>query len=207
MRIRIEGLGLSCATTCRGSLLPASMNKPSNAVAIAVIRVVASLLLPPIAAGVVMFLTYMGLWYVGIYVFEGPPPSDGLGARHIAMGLAFYVTLVAVAMTGAAVPAVLWIGSRGRLTLRNLLLLGAVLGNVPFALIVVSILVVQLMKSTLSPDVARLWYGFYGTVRAVALGLLLGISSAAVFWVIGIRGGEAESVRTVCPWWRRQAGN
>jgi type III secretory pathway component EscT len=57
-------------------------------------------------------------------------------------------------------------------------------------MIVVAILVMHLVNATLSTEVAGLWYGVNGSVRAIALGLLIGTISAAVFWVVGIRGTE-----------------
>lgn len=166
------------------------MNRPWNPSAVAVLRLAAAFVVTPVVAGVVMFIIDVGLSYSGIHVFNGTPynPVDA------AIGLALGVTIIGFGVTGAAVPAVLWMASRGRLSLRNVLLLGAALGNVPFAAIVVSILVVQVVNGTLSHDVARLWDGLYGTVRAIALGLLIGPASAAVFWVIGVSGtGRAHS--------------
>jgi hypothetical protein len=167
------------------------MSKSGNRSAIAGLRLVAALAVVPFAAGTVMFLTYLALWFSGARVFEGPP-FDLKGAVHAAAGLALGVTIIGFAVTGVAVLPLVWMGSRGPLSLKNVLFLGAALGNVPFAVIVVAILLVQLRNGSLSSDVPRLWYGLYGAVRAIALGFWIGISSAAVFWVIGVRGTESD---------------
>jgi hypothetical protein len=172
------------------------MNKPWNASARAVIRLVAALAAMPFAAGAVMFVTYVALWFSGARVFEGPV-SDLNGTLDAAVGLALGVTIIGFVVTGVATLAVAWMVSRGPMSLSNLLFLGAALGNVPFVLIVVAILLVQLMNGTLSSDVARLWYGLYGAVRAISLGCWIGACSAAVFWVIGVRGTELERGRTL----------
>jgi hypothetical protein len=165
------------------------MSRPWNVSRLAGIRLVAAFAVVPFVAGIVMFITSVGLWYLGAWVFEGNTPSDLMGAADIAVGLAWGVAIIGFVVTwGGALPAFLSMSARGPMSLRKVLLLGAALGNLPFPVIVVSILVVQLVNGTLSSDVARLWYGLYGTVRAIALGLLIGTSSAAVFWVIGVSG-------------------
>jgi hypothetical protein len=139
-----------------------------------------------------VFVISLALWHLGDgTLFEGRPfdPVDAAVSLAIGVGIiALVVTLV------GAVPAVVWMIGRGPLSLRKLLLLGAALGNAPFAIIVVSIIVAHLVSGTLSGDVGRLWYGLAGTVRAIALGLLCGVGSAAVFWAVAIRGTAAEDV-------------
>jgi hypothetical protein len=44
----------------------------------------------------------------------------------------------------------------------------------------------------LTPDVPNLWYGQLGALRAIVLGLTLGVSSAATFWIVAVRGSELE---------------
>jgi hypothetical protein len=167
------------------------ISKSGNRSAVAGLRLVAALAVVPFAAGTVMFITYLALWFSGARLFEGPL-FDLKGAVHAAAGLALGVTIIGFVVTGVAVLPLVWMGSRGPLSLKNVLLLGAALGNVPFAVIVVSILLMRLRNGTLSSDVPRLWYGLYGAVRAIALGFWIGISSAAVFWVIGVRGTESD---------------
>jgi hypothetical protein len=68
--------------------------------------------------------------------------------------------------------------------------MGALAGQLPFAAIVIAIVSVQLASGTLSWSVPQLWYGLFGTIRAVMLGLVIGPASAAVFWAVG---GENEN--------------
>jgi type III secretory pathway component EscT len=139
-----------------------------------------------------MFITYVGLWLAGVHVFEGTP-RDLPGARDAAIGLALGVTILSVIVTAlAALPAFLWMAKRSPPSRANVLFLGAALGNLPFATIVVVILIVQTANHTLSPDVARLWFGLYGAMRAIALGLLIGTSSAAVFWATATAGTHRD---------------
>ncbi len=105
-----------------------------------------------------MFISYLGLWYSGFRVFEGTPYDPLDSAVSIALG----VSMIAFFATGAALPALVWMARRGPLSLGRVVALGAVLGNVPFVLIVASIFVVQLFRGTLSSDVARFWYGASG---------------------------------------------
>jgi hypothetical protein len=134
-----------------------------------------------------MFVLYLALWYSGVRVFEGTPIDPVDSAAALATGVGIIAIVVTIF---GAVPAMTWLIRRGPLSLQTVLLLGATLGNVPFAMIVVAILVMHLVNGTLSTDVAGLWYGVHGSVRAIALGLLIGTISAAVFWVVGIRGTE-----------------
>jgi hypothetical protein len=154
------------------------------------LRLVAAFVITPPAAAVVMFVIYLGLWYGGARtVFEGTPidPIDSAGALALGVG----IIAVVVTIFGA-VPSVTWLIRRGPLSLRKLLVLGAALGNAPFAAIVAGILVTHLVKGTPSPYAARLWFGLYGAVRAIALGLVIGMVSATVFWAVAIRSTERE---------------
>ncbi len=48
----------------------------------------------------------------------------------------------------------------------------------------------------LSGDIGRFWYGFPGFVQRVAIGVAVGMSSAAAFWVVAIRNaGGQQRVR------------
>jgi hypothetical protein len=153
------------------------------------LRLVIGFALVPPAAAAVMFILYLALWHSGVRVFEGAPIDPVDSAASLAMGVGIIAVVVTVY---GAVPAVTWLIRRGPLPLGKVLLLGAALGNVPFVLIVVAILVTHLLRGTLTTGVAGLWYGMYGTVRAIVLGLVLGTIPAAIFWVVAIRGTESE---------------
>lgn len=171
------------------------MTSATDVSPLTLLRLAAAAIATPIAAGVVMFISYLGLWYSGFRVFEGTPYDPLDSAVSIALG----VSMIAFFATGAALRALVWMARRGPLSLGRVVALGAVLGNVPFVLIVASIFVVQLFRGTLSSDVARFWYGASGAVRAIALGLSIGPASAAVFWVVGIWGSEVQDVRRLSP--------
>jgi hypothetical protein len=156
-------------------------------------RLAAAFAVAPVAAGAMMFITYLGLWYGSFRVFEGTPADPVDSATSIALGVA----LVAVGVALFAAAPVVWIAQRRRLSPGLVVLLGAALGNAPFAAIVGAILAVQAAHGTLSADVARLWYGWYGTARAILLGAWIGASTAAVFWLIGICGTDPEHLRTL----------
>jgi hypothetical protein len=165
-------------------------------------RFAAAVIVTPLVAGGCLFATYVLSWWSGVRVFEGPL-SDWPRAKDAAISLGVGGTILALIVTGAAVPLLVWMRRRGPLSLGRFLSLGVVLGNLPFALIVLSIVAVQLVKGTLSGDVARLWYGFSGTVRALALGLAIGPTSAAVFWAIVVRGQTPREGTAFAPEARR----
>jgi hypothetical protein len=64
--------------------------------------------------------------------------------------------------------------------------LGAILGNLPFAFVVVTVVVVQLWRGNISTEIGQFWYGWSGAVRDIATGTVTGLTSSAVFWVVGI---------------------
>jgi hypothetical protein len=132
---------------------------------------------------------FLVLWYGGFNVFNATPP-DSSSAIHVAVGISVYVTILGGVSTGAAVLALVWMATRGPLSFRRVLALGVVLGNLPFAAIVASIVVVQVSQGNLSPDIARYWDGVRGTIRDLAIGSFIGSICAAVFWIMGIYGTD-----------------
>jgi hypothetical protein len=134
----------------------------------------------------VTFLGYLGIGASGQRVLAGGIPiSDPITP---ALQLAFFVGLIALALTlGGAVPSVLWLLRRQQLCFSRLLVFGVIIGNVPFALIVI---VAAVVEGTVSPSVARLWYGIAGALRFVLIGTVHGAVAAAVFWLIVVRGRE-----------------
>ena len=143
-------------------------------------------ILPP-AAALVMFATCLVLWGVGAWALEGTPSFDVAVSQGIAVGI-----LAASATVLGAVPAVAWLIHRGELSFRNVVLLGVIVGNAPFAIIVISILATQFVRGTLSFDVGQLWFGWYGLVRAIVLGVCFGTTLAMLWWVVAVRGSELE---------------
>ena len=93
-------------------------------------RLLGCVLLPPSAATVGV-LTYDGLWHLGLLP-KGSPIHFLDAAESLGLGIA----ILAVVMLGAVMPGIAWLNRTGRLSIRPLIVLGAALGNVLFAVIV-----------------------------------------------------------------------
>lgn len=158
------------------------------------IRMCLAFLLAPAIAGMVAFLIVIGQAYGGFNVFPSDPDFVADGAMSLASG----VTLVAFfAMFGAAVPIVAALAKRGPLSLKQVVLVGVGIGQGSIMLVAAGILIAQAMTGGLSPDVANLWVGLYGVVRASLLSMTIGGATAAACWVIGIWGTEWDAGSTV----------
>jgi len=145
---------------------------------------------PPTAV-LITLATYDGLWHAGLLP-QGAPIDSLDSAGSLGIGVA----ILAVVMTVfGAVPAVVWLNRRQSLSLGRLLIAGAVLGNVPFALIVLGVVAAHAGSGTLSADIGRSWYGLSGAVVRTAMGLISGLGSAAAFWFVGVRGTPASARR------------
>lgn len=115
----------------------------------------------------------------------GVDPTGAAASVAVAVGiLAFLVTVA------GALPAVLWLAGRGSLRFRQLLALGAGLGNLPLLLIIAAATVVNLLAGTL--ERGRELYEFDATAVRVLIGVLFGTAGATVFWVVAVRGTELE---------------
>jgi hypothetical protein len=142
-------------------------------------------------AVLIALATYDALWQVG-WLPQGAPIDAVDAAASLGTGVAILAVVVTVF---GAIPAVVWMNGRRPLSLRNLLVLGAVLGNVPFVFIVVGISAAHLASGTLSTDVGQYWYGRSGAMIRTMLGLICGMGSAVVFWLVGVRGNERRFAR------------
>ena len=67
---------------------------------------------------------------------------------------------------------------------------GALLGNVPLALIIVGVTLVNLAAGTL--ERGRELYEIVPNLVRLAIGTLMGVSGAAIFWHGGLRGTELD---------------
>jgi hypothetical protein len=150
----------------------------------------AGLAAAPLAAALIAVGTYDLSWHAGL-IPHGIAPHSLDAAAPLFLGL----FILAVVVTGiAAVPGVIWLNQRRWLSLASLLVLGAVVGHLPFALIVVGILVANL--GALSRDAAANWYGLSGALVRIAMGTVAGAGGAATFWLMsacGTRGGTGRS--------------
>jgi hypothetical protein len=132
-------------------------------------RVVLGLVVQPLvtaAAGFFGFFLLIRNWTDARWQFPGSPTE---AAMSVAAGTAFLS--VAVTLLGV-VPTVVWIVRRRRLTFTHALLFGLAFGNLPMVL------------GTLFFD------GNWNLLRTHAFGSLTGISGAAAFWLISIRGRD-----------------
>ena len=149
----------------------------------------------PPAAALIAMGTYELFWHAG-FLPHGAPIHSMDAAQSDFAGL----TILAVIMTGiGAVPGVLWLRDRGWLTLGRLLALGAIFGNVPFALIVLGIVVVQLASGTPVADIGLYWEGVSGFVVRTTMGVLAGAGSAVAFWLVSVCGTTADDRRSTVP--------
>jgi hypothetical protein len=122
---------------------------------------------PFLAAGLT-YLAFPLIEYTGRPLYGG-----GTSSPDAAIGLAFGVGLVAALITvTCAVPTVGWLADRTTVTLRRAALYGALFGNLPVV-----------VGTLLAPG-----YGLVGLLRASVTGTCLGITGAALFWVISIKG-------------------
>ena len=139
-------------------------------------------MLPPMC-GVLAYLTVRGELALGVWFHNGQP------SEQVAVMLAFAVTIFAapIATIAGAVPGVAWLIRRGRLTLPNLLLSGALFGNVPIAILMVLVLLEKIRNGTLgSVEPLQL-------LAPVLLGAWFGAWAALFFWFVSIRGTELDS--------------
>jgi hypothetical protein len=148
------------------------------------LRMLAGFVIAPPTAVLIALATYEALWYAG-FLPHGAP-IDSLDAAA-SLGIAVGILAVVVTVLGA-VPAVLWLIGRRPPSLATLLVLGAVLGNVPFALIVAGIVARQLASGTRLADIGQYWYGPSGALVRITNGLISGMGSAAAFWFVSLWG-------------------
>ena len=140
------------------------------------LRVLAGFVVQPFASAAVGFVTFP------LLVLTDPRRHQALGGDlRGAMSVAFGVALVAVFVTAfGALPALAWCMKHGRLRFRQVVGWGALLGNVPF---VVILGLAYVTNNISGPVWDPIMLG-----RVLAFGSLLGVAGSAVFWVIAVRG-------------------
>jgi hypothetical protein len=154
----------------------------------------AGLAAAPVAAAFISVGTYEAFWHAGLIPHGAP-----IHSFDAAVALGFGVLILAVVVTGtAAVPGVIWLNKKRWLTLGKVLAFGAVVGNMPFALIVAGVIVARL-SGVLTGDVAENWYGLSGAIVRVAMGVAAGAGGAATFWLVSVCGTLAEDGRSTLP--------
>jgi hypothetical protein len=137
----------------------------------------------PFAAALIAFVLFPVVAITGRGLYWGYP-TDMLDA---ALSFAFGVGVAALAVTVfAALPVFLRLLRRDHISQADVVCWGALLGNIPSALIVLS-LGAQLWRSGTSVGLDNLTYGAPGAARAIILGSVVGAGSASVFWWIAGR--------------------
>ena len=159
------------------------------------LRMLVGFAVVPPAAVLITLATHDAMWYSGL-LLQGAPINSLDSAASLGSGVAILAVLMTV-----EVPAVVCLSRRRPLSLRGCLLLGAALGNVPFAIIIIGVVVAHLVSGTLSGDIGRYWHGLSGSAVRTVMGSLCGMGSAAVFWAVAVRGTNAEFAHgsTVAP--------
>jgi len=146
-------------------------------------RIGFGLMVQPFVAASLALALFPLIEYTGRFVYGGRS-SNFLDA---AIPFAVLTGVAASFVTGClAYPLLTWLLKRGPLTLRQTLLGGVALGNVPAGLLLVALAAWRLTRGE-TPTLASLAYGPAGLLRIIGLGSTLGILSAAVFWWIGGR--------------------
>jgi hypothetical protein len=139
-------------------------------------RLLAGFVVQPFFTGILGFIAFP-LIDVTQRAIEGSTATEPMrGAISVALGAAFAAFFVTVC---AAFPLVVWLLRHGPLTLKQVLLGGVMLGNLPFVVIMILAVLTNNVSSGAS------WLGLF---RSLAFGALFGVAGAALFWAISIRG-------------------
>lgn len=146
------------------------------------LRTVIGFVVVPPTAALISLPVYMVMFATGL-LRQGAPIESIDSLLGFASGVAFLAIFV---MVFCALPAVSWLSDRRALSFERVLALGAALGNVPFTLIVVVLVAVELVNGRPFLDVGHYWYGAAGAVARVVMGGVVGAGSAAVFWFVAI---------------------
>lgn len=154
--------------------------------AVLTLRLLSGFAAAPVAAAVISVGLLDVFWHAGLLP-DGAPPHSLDSVAAVGLG----VMILAVMTLGAAMPGILWFNKRGWLTLGNLLLLGAVVGNLPLTVITGSVIV-----SGSDTALAASWFSLSGILVRVAMGVLAGAGGAATFWLVGVQGATDGAGRS-----------
>jgi hypothetical protein len=144
------------------------------------VRLFAAFAILPFVAGV--------LAYFGSPLFvRSLDNQTGGSSSGFEPGFALATAFVALVVTVlGAVPLLSKMQSRGPITFKQCLLAGIALGNAPFFIVCLLMVIVHLFVG--SPiDTSRMWYGTTGAIRTITTSTLMGAALGSVFWVVGIR--------------------
>jgi hypothetical protein len=146
----------------------------------------------PVVNAVVAFLGFPLVWYIGGHTGRLIDPTEAAVSFALLTGLMGLVVTV-----GGAIPVVLWLMRRGAVSLRQLIAAGVLLGNAPFVLYVIGLVlpltILHLVRGTMSQHLLPFSDLIAGTLRAMAIGSVLGALSSLVFWFLGIRRADRST--------------
>ncbi|HKE83951.1 MAG TPA: hypothetical protein VKB50_09360 [Vicinamibacterales bacterium] len=143
-------------------------------------RVLLGLAVQPLVTAALGIALFPIVEVTGRSLYHGRP-ADPIDAA-ISFGLGMGITGLLVTVFGAF-PTLMWLVNRGPVTRRQALISGAVLGNLPGALIV-SGLALSRVNEGIVPTLNDMTYGPVGALRTIAFGTVIGTVSAAVFWLM-----------------------
>jgi hypothetical protein len=150
-------------------------------------RLLTGFVVQPFAAAALGFAIFPLVEWSG-NALDGRPTFELLRPAikfALAAGIAGFLVTVC-----AALPIVLSRLERGPLSLRQVLVIGAALGNAPLAIIVLLSIVTNQKISGIS------WLWLAGALRGLAMGTYFGVAGAALFWAISVRGRDVSRERS-----------
>jgi hypothetical protein len=142
------------------------------------VRLLIGFVVQPFAAAAIGFTIFPFVEWSRRALHGGGTSGDPLRAA-VGFGLAAGIVGFLVTVCGA-LPIVLLRLERGPLTLKQVLLSGAALGNAPLTIIGLLALVTGNVSAASS-----FWLD---ALRALAIGSLFGLAGSALFWAVSIRG-------------------
>ena len=140
----------------------------------------------PLITAALAFMAFPLVW--AISGNQGRPFDSNEAAGAFAFVAGFFGSVVTF---GGAAPLAFWRLRRGSIPLRQSVVDGLLLGNVPFLLYVVAFVlpltVMHMVNGTMSGRWLPVTELVLGALRAIVIGSLLGMASGAIFWAIGLR--------------------
>ena len=140
----------------------------------------------PVITAVLAFLAFPLVWAISGNQGQLVDSNEAAGAFAFVAG--FFGCVVTF---GGAAPLAFWRLKRGPIPLRQSVVDGLLLGNAPFALYVVGLVlpltVMHMVNGTMSGRWLPVSELVFGTLRAIVIGSLLGMASGVIFWVLGLR--------------------
>ena len=193
LRFRLLGTQLDNLNPAPKNAPPMGEGRPSRQTRIGALRTLVGFALMPPSAAIIAVPLYAVMYAAGLLP-QGAPIDSLDSALGLGAGVAFLAVVITVF---CAIPAVNWLDEHRLLSLQRLLALGAVLGNLPFILIVVVIVAVQMARGNLSADVGQYWYGLGGAVVRVGIGTIVGVGSALILWLVAVDDNDSWDTRGI----------